>query len=144
VEAAVLLPALMLVLALLLEPACLLYTRAVMLSAASETARAILTDYDGELEDCREFALRRLAAVPEVPLLHVGGRADWEVSPSLDGGRASVQIRGHARPLPLMGAMGALAGMCDGEGVVLSVRVEEDLRPGWLGGTYEEWQEMWG
>ena len=43
-----------------------------------------------------------------------------------------------------MGAMGALAGMCDGEGVVLSVRVEEDLRPGWLGGTYEEWQEMWG
>lgn len=134
----------MLVLALLLEPACLLYARAVMLSAASETARAVLTDYDGELGDCREFALRRLAAVPEVPLLHVGGRSDWEVSTSLDGGKASVRIMGHARPLPLMGAMGALAGMCDGEGVVLSVSVEEDLRPDWLGGTYEEWQEMWG
>lgn len=71
VEAALLLPTILLLLALLMQPACLLYTRCVMEGAAVEVARLAATAREGL--DVRPFALRRLAAVPEVSVFHVGG-----------------------------------------------------------------------
>ena len=143
VEAAVLLPSLMLVLAILLEPACLGYSLVVMRSTAAETARVALTNHGSDLDGCKAFALRRLAAVPDVPLFHVGGEEGWEVSVSSSGGRVEVGLRGHARPLPLLGAAMALAGRSDGRGVVLEARASEGLRPSWLGGSYASWQTIW-
>ena len=144
VEAAVLLPSVMLVFALLLQPVCLSYTRAVMRGAAGECARAVATAYGSDTASCRSYALRRLAAVPEVPLFHVGGQGDWDIRIERTDKRVSVQIRGHARPLPLLGALTALASMRDGQGVVLSVSVDERVRPDWLGGDYDAWQTVWG
>ena len=144
VEAALLLPTVMVVLALLLEPVCLLYTRTVMQHAACLSARAALTT---SLEEgaVREMALRRLAAVPEAPPFHVGGRDDWAVTVNgLGSSRVSVSITGHAKPLPLVGAAIALAGGSDGAGVVLRVDVEEGLRPEWLEGGYDDWVGIWG
>lgn len=143
VEAAALLPATMLVFALMLQPVCLAYTRAVMRSAAAECARAAGTAYGGRLAACRELALRRLGAVPEVALFHVGGSSDWKVDVSVSGGLAHVGITGHARPLPLMGALAALAGQRDATGVVLAVDLTEEVRPSWLEGDYAAWQTMW-
>lgn len=138
------LPSVMLVFALLLQPVCLSYTRAIMREAAGECARAALTAYGGDMAACRSYALRRLEAVPEVPLFHVGGKGDWTIDISSSGGHVEVSIRGHARPLPLMGALAALASQRDGTGLVLSVTLSEEMRPSWLGGDYGDWQSMWG
>ena len=144
VEAAVVLPSVMLVFALLLQPVCLSYTRTVMRSAAGECARAAATAYGGNTAACEAFARRRLEAVPEVPLFHVGGSSDWDVRVEGSGGHADVTIRGHARPLPLMGALASLVSMSDGQGIVLEVSLSEDLRPSWVGGDYDAWQSIWG
>ncbi|MGN0075945.1 MAG: TadE family protein [Parafannyhessea sp.] len=144
VEAAVMLPSLMLTLALLVQPACIFFTRTVMRSAAAEGVRVVSTDYDGDLGDCREFVLRRLSAVPDVPLFHVGGREDWSVNLARRGNRASVEIVGHVRPLPLLGVALSAFSEHDGDGLVLRVSVTETVRPSWLRGSYGEWQRIWG
>ena len=65
VEAAVVLPSVMLVLALLLQPVCLSYTRTVMRAAAGECARAAATAYGGNMAACeRAGALRRCPRFP--------------------------------------------------------------------------------
>lgn len=143
-EAAVLIPSLALALALVLEPACLLYTLSVMRAAAAETARAAATDYDGAMDDCRACALRRLRAVPEVPCFHVGGQGDWAVEVERSGTReVRVEVVGHARPLPLVGVAASAFAESDGAGIVLRAQVSESLAPSWLEGGYDEWQTMW-
>lgn len=144
VEAALVLPVLMLVLALLLEPVCMGYTLSVMRGCASELARIALTDVDGDLSECQSFARRRLAAVPEVAPFHVGGEGDWDVRVTREGGRVDVRIRGHLRPLPLLGVIASSFVASDGQGVVLEAEAHESLRPSWLGGSYGGWQQVWG
>ncbi|MDP9858524.1 hypothetical protein J2S71_000220 [Olsenella profusa DSM 13989] len=144
VEAALLLPAVMLVLALVLEPACMGYTYATMRAVAAQTARAVATDYDGSLGDCAQYARRRLAAVPELAPFHVGGAEDWNCQMTRDGSRVTVSIRGHVRPLPLLGVAASAFGQSDGTGVVLEATCAEQVRAEWVGGGYGEWQQMWG
>lgn len=146
VEAAVLLPSVMLLLALLLQPACLLYTRMVMRSAASECARTLATAASGDEEACKRFVLRRLKAVPEVSVFHVGGESDWDVSLSYaEGGQTvTVSVVGHLRPLPLMGVTARAFGKSEGNLVVLEAEVTERVRPAWFGGSYADWQKIWG
>ena len=62
VEAALLVPVVLTLVALLVQPACVLYTRAVMASTAAELTRLAATSRGGE-GDVRAYALRRLAAV---------------------------------------------------------------------------------
>ena len=112
--------------------------------AAGECARAASTAYNGDVAACKEFALRRLRAVPEVPLFHVGGDGDWDIAIERGDGHVDVSIAGHARPLPLMGAVAAFMGMSDGEGVMLRVSLSSDTRASWVGGDYGAWQTMWG
>ena len=145
VEAALLLPTVMVVLALLLQPACLLYTRSVMGAAAVEGARVMATGVGGE-QGCEAYVLRRLEAVPSLSVFHAGGSEDWEVhaSHSEDGDRVSVEVVGHVKPLPLFGAVVSALGTSEEEGVVLRVRVEEDVRSSWVGGDYGDWVGIWG
>ena len=141
VEAAFLLPAVLLTMGLLLEPACLLYTRMAMRHAAAETARLLVTS--SSEADVRTFCLRRLDAVPEIGLFHVGGSDDWEIGLSNDRGTVTVTICGHAKPLPLLGLVaGSVLGR-DEWGVVLRVEHSAELRPGWLGGDERAWSEIW-
>ena len=58
VEAAFLLPTFLTLILLALQPVCLLYTRAVMESAAAETAR-LMTTTTAEDDDLKEFTRRR-------------------------------------------------------------------------------------
>lgn len=144
VEAAVLIPTLALLLAMLVQPICLFYTRSVMWEAAYETARAVATARS--MDTCETYALRRLDAVPDASVFHVGGRDDWQVSVSRssDGHTAKVEISGHVRPLPLLGDVVTAFEERDGTGVVLRVSASERARPEWLEGSYGSWMGMWG
>ena len=144
VEAAAILPVLMLVFAIILQPVCLCYTRAVMRAAAAEAARAATTAYGGDTAECEACVRRRLGAVPEVPLFHVGGSRDWEVTIARTDHQVDVTIAGHARPLPIMGAIAGAAFERDGSGIVLRVSLSMRGRPSWLGGDYSDWQSVWG
>ena len=143
VEAAVLIPVLFLVVALLVQPACLLYTRAVMSGAAAQGAR--LAASNPSSDEAVAFVRRRLKAVPEVSVFHAGGEGDWSINVEGAGsGRSRVEGRGHARPLPLMSAIsGALLGS-DGAGVVLEVTVEVSSHADWVNGSYGDWVGVWG
>ena len=149
VEAALFLPVLMLLLALLLQPAFALYTRCVMEQAASEGLRALATSGSSIAagnDACVSYVRRRLRAVPDVAAFHVGGEEGWEVAcaGSSGSGRASVEIVGRFRPLPLVGLLSSAFGEVDGDEVVLRVNASEETRPSWLEGDYASWVAMWG
>lgn len=142
-----LLPTLAFVVALLAQPACLAYTRAIMFAAAGEGARLCATAPADEREGLvSSYVLRRLRAVPDVAAFHEGGEADWEVTSELseDGKQATITVKGHVKPLPLMGAAVAALFPHDGTGAVLEVRVIERVRPEWLEGGFDEWISQWG
>ncbi len=149
VEAALLLPALMVCLALLVQPACILYTRAAMQSAAAEACRLLATppSSSGVSEQSyRAYVLRRLSAVPDVDIFHVGGDAGWDVSfERLGEGRTvRVSIGTSVRPLPLLGVLASLLGEGDGSGGVrIEVAVQATVRPSWLEGGYGDWSSIW-
>ncbi len=142
VEAALLLPALLLVLGMLLQPACLLYSRMVMEQAAAETARLLVTASCGE-DAVRTFCLHRLSSIPEMSLFHAGGEDDWAIDFGEEAGMVEVSITGHARPLPVFGFFAGVVLDHDARGVVLSVRYAQRLRPDWLGGDADAWADVW-
>ncbi len=145
VEAAVLLPSVMLLLALLLQPACLLYTRMVMESAAAECVRTLATASQSDAESCKRLIQRRLQAIPEASMFHCGGSGDWKIDLGYAEGSSevSVAIAGHLRPLPLLGITARMLGKSEGSLVRIEVKVTERVRPAWLGGSYGSWQEIW-
>ncbi|HJA01562.1 MAG TPA: pilus assembly protein [Candidatus Collinsella stercoripullorum] len=152
VEAAFLLPTFLTLILLALQPVCVLYTRSIMESAAAETARLAVTSADADA--MRAFALRRLAAVPDVSIFHAGGPLSWEVEVARagagDGGAGAprgveVTISGAVRPLPVIGAFASALGETNASGdVLLEVTVGYEGRPGWLEGDYGEWVAIWG
>ena len=147
VEAALALPAFLLLLLLALQPACLLYTRAVMEVAATQTARLMVTSSDRDAAGYHAFALRRLAAVPDVAIFHEGGPLSWEIActgAQGSGGETVVTIEGTVSPLPVIGAFAHAFGETNGMGdVVLHVEVRLGGRPAWLKGNYETWIARW-
>ena len=74
----------------------------------------------------------------------MGGTSDWSIAVNRSDAHVEVTIQGHARPLPLMGAVAALMRMSDGTGVVLRVSLSVDTRADWVGGDYGTWQKVWG
>lgn len=145
VEAAVLLPVALTLVALLVQPVCVLYTRSMMASTAGELARLAATTR-GDEEDLRDFALRRLEAVPEVSIFHTGGADAWDVE--VDGpdeeGVVTVALAGRVRPLPLLGVLATALGEVEGDEVVLRVETSASVRASWIGGGYEDWIGIWG
>lgn len=141
------LPSFLLVLLLALQPVCLLYTRAVMESAAAEAARLLVTT-GADDEACRSFILRRLSAVPDVEIFHAGGPQAWDTSFSRatqTGGAVTVSIEGAVRPLPVLGAFAPAFATVNAQGdVVLRVEVSYEARPRWLEGEYADWVDVWG
>lgn len=147
VEAAFLLPVLFALVLLMVQPVCVLYTRSVMESAAAATARLAITGGDGDADGHEAFALRRLAAVPDLDIFHAGGPLAWDVDVKYagKGGSVRVSIEGAVRPLPLIGALSSRFGEVNDHGdVVLRVETAYRGRPSWLEGSYETWISAWG
>lgn len=147
-EAAFLLPTFFVLMLLALQPVCLLYTTSIMESAAAQTARLMVTADGEDDEGYRSFALRRLAAVPDVSVFHAGGPYAWDVSMTRSedaGGEVSVSIEGHVRPLPVLGVFASSFGEVNAQGdVLLRVEVSYAGRPAWLEGNYASWVSQWG
>ena len=139
------LPTFLTLILLALQPVCLLYTRAVMESAAAETAR-LMTTTTAEDDDLKEIARRRLAAVPNVSIFHAGGPLSWdiELGRAGAGGVSSVSVSGEVKPLPVIGAFAqAMGGTAEGGYVELKVDVSYQSRPEWLEGDYGSWIAAW-
>ena len=139
------LPCALLVIALLLQPLCLFYTRMVMAHTAAQAARVLATKTSPTSEDSvQAYCLRRLRAVPNLEIFHAGGEAGWEIT--CEGGEADhqvqVTVKGSARPLPLLGFVSSLL-TSDGHTINLLVQAQETLRPSWLEGSYDSWVSIW-
>ena len=82
VEAAVLLPVFLTLLLLAVQPVCVLYTRAVMESAAAETARLMVTAEGETDESIRAFAITPLPVIGVFAHAFgaVNGQGDVEMS----------------------------------------------------------------
>lgn len=132
VEAAVLLPALLVVFGLLLQPAILLYNRCIMNTAAAEACRLVAT---GSSDDAsaRAYIERRLKAIPQVPIFHVD--ETWNIAWShSDDGTAQVSIENRAQPLPLFGILAGLTNVIDEDGAVIQhVELSCSPTPSWVG-----------
>lgn len=146
-EAALVLPVFMLLLALLVQPACILYTRAVMQSAAAETCRVLTTATSAPTSSAfAEYTLRRLSAIPNINIFHTGGSQGWdlEFEGSLSSHSVRVSISGSVEPLPFLGIVPALMGTLDENGnIILHVEVTHITRPSWLEGGYSDWVSVW-
>ncbi|BAK45336.1 TadE/TadG family type IV pilus assembly protein [Eggerthella sp. YY7918] len=139
VEAAFLIPLLFVGLLLLIQPGVLLYDRLVMTSAASEACRLLATKTDalGDMtESCEAFVRHRLGAVPPVSCFHLHeGACSWDIRFEGDENTniVRVTITNEARPLPLIGAGGALLGIVNDAGnFTIEVSVEGQTQPAWV------------
>ena len=132
VEAAFLLPVLLVVLGLMVQPSLMLYNRCVMCAAAYEGCRMLQT---GTLDTVasRAYIVRRLSAVPHADAFHCGGDEGWEVSMEGGGsGPAKVKIGNRLRPLPLFGVSAGLFAAMQGDGTVKQeVTAAGELWPAW-------------
>lgn len=130
VEAAVLLPVLLALAALLLQPAILLYNHCVMSAAAAEGCRMLATRTASDA-NARAYIERRLEAIPRMPIFHEG--SEWDISWSDEAEGISVRITNHARPLPLFGITAALSGYIGADGnIEQSVQSSCSPIPAWI------------
>lgn len=152
VEAALVLPILLGLILLLLQPGIVLYDRTVMQSAAAEACRTLCTVSDGGQEVARSLALRRLGSVPQQDLFHVHeGSCTWDVRAS--GGESSdvisVTIENELKPLPLISFCSTALGLTNENGNFrLSVTTEMQTQPDWVasssaGSSAADWVGAW-
>lgn len=141
VEASLLFPVLLMVIALLIEPVCLLYTKTVMDGACAEGLRVATTSSDTELIE--SYIKRRLKAIPEVPLFHRGGDGDWNISIDKKENDVSIEITGHVASMPPIGWCLFLVGQTDDQGIVLKSSLSAGTYPDWIEGSYADWIGFW-
>ena len=155
VEAAVLIPVMLVTFMLLIQPSILLYDRIVMQNAAAEGCRMLATRSaaaDADAQTYEAYIRRRLAAIPEQDSFHVHGEGcSYEIQ--LDGdesfGYANVRIRNKVKLLPLFDGLARAFGIADGEGcIVLSSNARVSTKAAWvasnpLGLDPQGWVNQW-
>ncbi len=149
VEAAMLIPLLLVGMLIALQPAIVLYDRLVMEAAASEGCRVIETLPSADAELARGYIERRLAAIPAVSVFHCGY---WDIEMTGAGQqseRVSVRISHALKPLPLIGAGMGAVGLAGSDGmlhqeVFREVRQHDDwaLRSE-FGLDFQAWVQRW-
>lgn len=149
VEAALLIPALLLGLVIAVQPGIVLFDRVVMEMAAAEGCRALETASAADEGEVVEYVQRRLGAVPAVSAFHEG-LWDIEVQGAGQSGQCvSVRISHGYRPLPLVGQGMGLLGLVGGNGLVRQeVFREMSIHDEWaleseFGLSYESWIDRW-
>ena len=132
VEAALLFPVILMIIALLVEPICILYTKTVMDGACAEGLRVATTSSDTELIE--SYIKRRLKAIPEIPLFHKGGDEDWNIS---------IDKKENDVLMPPIGWCLFLAGQTDDQGIILKSSLSASTYPDWIEGSYADWIAFW-
>lgn len=135
VEAAVVIPVLLILMLLLLQPGIVMYDRLVMGNAAAEGCR-LLSTANGSSGAYEAFVRHRLAAVPQHDCFHVHrGSCSWKVELVGDesSGEVGVRIANELRPLPLIDAGSKLLGLTNGDGnFVIEESVTMPTQPAWV------------
>lgn len=149
IEAALLLPVLVVVFALLLQSGIVMYTKINMRVAAAQACRLYAVQAEGferrhQKDRYREFVLHRLQAVPKLEIFHKGSDKDWNIRFETSQGSVAVSIEHEYRPLPLWGLAASFMGYERRDGAVTTkVKVSSPVRPAWIKGGYREWQAQW-
>ena len=142
VEAAYLIPVLLLVLLILIQPSIILYDRMVMQAAATDGCRMLCTktNLDGDTtQACEAYILRRLGSIPPVDIFHVhDGGCTWDIEMIGDenAGEVKVSLLHKIRLLPLIDIAGDFSGITDADGLfTIKTSVSMPTQPQWLGSS---------
>ena len=143
VEAAFLLPILLILFGLLLQPVILLYNKTVMNAAAAEACRAA-----GTIEkqaDLDAFIKRRLGSIPKLSIFHDGS---WNLEYKLNSeDRNYIAIKHKVQTLPLLGiSAGLLAKKVSSNQIEQEVCVYTQIQPTWLSKSeksLQDWVNSW-
>ena len=133
VEAAFVLPILMTLILLLLQPAIYLYDLIVMNSAASETVRLLATN-SGTSDNVEDYVRRRLSAIPQVDLFHLhASSCSYSIETWKDEeGMCGVRIKNEIKPLPLIDlGLSATSSLNERGNILLDVTKEMRMQPEW-------------
>lgn len=153
VEAAFMLPVLLVLLLILLQPGIILYDRIVMNDACMQTARFLSTSNSASAQaSVEQFAKNRLGAIPEQKCFHVHSpTCSYEIA--TQGNEASstveVSITNYIEPLPLFNTAANFLGMLDDEGrFKIVVTQTASVQPSWVqnsesGTNPEKWAGAW-
>ena len=136
IEAAFVLPVLMLLFLMLLQPGVYLYDRMVMSNAAAEGCRLLATSSTEDRQTCEDFVRRRLSAIPQTDIFHIH-RNGCSYSIEFDGSESSetvsVKITNRIKPLPLLDMTMAFAGLSDSSGSIgITVEATSPTQPEWV------------
>lgn len=154
VEAAFLIPTLLLTLLLLIQPGILLYTYLVMESAAAETCRIVATEslLEQNYASVDSYAKRRLAAIPQQENFHVHDPAcTWfiDYGGNETTGGVEVEIQTEVKPLPFFDfGLDALGLLNQNGNIVLKAHHYLDTKSDWvrenpIGSNPTQWIERW-
>ena len=135
-ESALLLPVLLAVILMMVQPGIVLYDRIVMRDAAAQGARILMTS-DGDDGSVEAFIRRRLGAVPQTDTFHVHGpgTCSWEITcmGGASSGEVTVTIGNKLRPLPLIGFGAGLLGALEEDGTLhFDVSVSMPAQDTWV------------
>lgn len=147
-EAALLIPVVLLGMLAAIEPGIVLYDRIVMQAASAECCRVLATLPAGKEEQAQDYVLRRLGAIPEVDVFHVG---EWTVELVGDesSDETSVSLTHRLRALPLISAGMQVLGAAGPEGTFeQTVACTHSVRDQWVmdseyGSDADAWIERW-
>ena len=147
VEAAFVLPIVMLLLLMMLQPAICLYDHIVMRSAAAEGCRLLATS-PGSPSTNEDYIRRRLSAIPDIDIFHVHSRGcsyDIEMAGDETASEVRVKITNKVKPLPLLDAAMSLGHLL-GNGGTIEISAESSMptQPKWVdhsaeGGSPKGW-----
>lgn len=154
VEAALLIPALLLSLLLLIQPGILLYTRMVMEGAAAEGCRILATtsELEQNTKAAEGFVKRRLASIPQQQNFHVHEpTCTWSIvlTGNETTSEVSVEISTEVKPLPLFDFGLEALGVLNGQGnYELKVSRQLTTKTEWvrenaIGSNPKRWIDRW-
>lgn len=133
VEAAIVLPIVMTMILMLVQPAIFLYDLIVMNSAATETVRLLATN-SGSSDNVDDYVRRRLSAIPQVDSFHIhGSECSYEIETwQADGDVCGVSIKNEFKPLPLLDVgLRAMNCLNSRGNVLIEVKKEMRMQPEW-------------
>lgn len=140
IEAAFVLPVLMLLLLMMLQPGICLYDHIVMRSAAAEGCRLLATS-SADASTNEDYIRRRLSAIPDIPIFHDhSGECSYEIEMFGDetSSEVGVRISNRMKPLPLLDLAMRLANVLDDGGyLVIEARSDMRTQPGWAASSSE-------
>ena len=134
VEAAFLIPVLLTLVLLLVQPAIVLYDLIVMKSASSEACRLLSEPGSAVSGSVEDFIRRRLSAVPQIDSFHVhNSSCSWEITLVGEGQPTStVAIKNKIKPLPIIDIALKSLSVTTSEGELeLCATSTQDIQPQW-------------